>query len=344
MRNPFRSEAEAFRFLLLTIGYFALIVIGAVINTWLGVAVFVVAHARRRLLRLHARARRAAAARRADAHAPDDERRILVIANETVAGETLHAMIRRRARATARTCSSSRRRSPRRCSTVASDDDPGAARGAERGSTRASPSSARAGVSAHGAGRRRRSAAGDRGRAPDVRRPTRSSSRRIRKGTSHWLERGVVEHARERFAVPITHVVVDVERRIAAEVALAARAAEQVAELVRERREPLRLERVDDVVALALRRQQTPARREQSELLRRAGVRQADERRELLRAPRPLADELEDPERVGSASAFRSATSCGGVAGAARRRDAAPGTTTASGHGASQLTRTCGQT
>jgi len=30
-------------------------------------------------------------------------------------------------------------------------------------------------------------------------------------GRSHWLERGVVTHARERFAVPITHVVVDLE-------------------------------------------------------------------------------------------------------------------------------------
>jgi GABA permease len=30
-------------------------------------------------------------------------------------------------------------------------------------------------------------------------------------GRSHWLERGVVETARERFAVPITHVVVDTE-------------------------------------------------------------------------------------------------------------------------------------
>ena len=28
---------------------------------------------------------------------------------------------------------------------------------------------------------------------------------------SHWLERGVVTGARERFAVPITHVVVDLE-------------------------------------------------------------------------------------------------------------------------------------
>jgi nucleotide-binding universal stress UspA family protein len=31
-------------------------------------------------------------------------------------------------------------------------------------------------------------------------------------GRSHWLERGIVSGARERFAVPITHVVVDLER------------------------------------------------------------------------------------------------------------------------------------
>ena len=30
-------------------------------------------------------------------------------------------------------------------------------------------------------------------------------------GRSNWLERGVVEHARERFPVPIMHVVVDLE-------------------------------------------------------------------------------------------------------------------------------------
>jgi GABA permease len=31
-------------------------------------------------------------------------------------------------------------------------------------------------------------------------------------GRSHWLERDVIERARERFDVPITHVVVDLER------------------------------------------------------------------------------------------------------------------------------------
>ena len=30
-------------------------------------------------------------------------------------------------------------------------------------------------------------------------------------GRSHWLERGVVERAEERFALPLTHVVVDLE-------------------------------------------------------------------------------------------------------------------------------------
>jgi hypothetical protein len=32
-------------------------------------------------------------------------------------------------------------------------------------------------------------------------------------GRSHWLERGVVDGARERFDVPVTHVVVDIERQ-----------------------------------------------------------------------------------------------------------------------------------
>ena len=34
-------------------------------------------------------------------------------------------------------------------------------------------------------------------------------------GLSNWLERGVVEHARERFAMPVTHVVVDLKAEAA---------------------------------------------------------------------------------------------------------------------------------
>jgi hypothetical protein len=31
-------------------------------------------------------------------------------------------------------------------------------------------------------------------------------------GRSHWLDRDVVERARERFDIPVTHVVVDLDR------------------------------------------------------------------------------------------------------------------------------------
>ena len=41
MRNPIRNEADAFRFVLTTIGYFALIVVGSLISRWVGLAVFI---------------------------------------------------------------------------------------------------------------------------------------------------------------------------------------------------------------------------------------------------------------------------------------------------------------
>ena len=41
MINPLRSEAEAYRFLLLTVGFFAAIAIAALaIGTWAGIIVF----------------------------------------------------------------------------------------------------------------------------------------------------------------------------------------------------------------------------------------------------------------------------------------------------------------
>ena len=45
MRNPLGSEAEAYRFLWIVVGGFIAIVIAAVINTWAGVAVAVIAFA-----------------------------------------------------------------------------------------------------------------------------------------------------------------------------------------------------------------------------------------------------------------------------------------------------------
>ena len=73
---------------------------------------------------------------------------------------------------------------------------------------------------------------------------------------------------------------------------------------MRQRRELLRLERVDDVVALALRGQQAD-RGEQAQLFRRSRVREPGERSELLRAARLLREELEDPQPRRIAERFQ---------------------------------------
>jgi len=209
VRHPLRSEADAFRFLLLTIGYFALIVIGAVINNWLGLAVFVVLT----LIVLYVafiRGRDEPPPRVASTLThPDDECRILVIANETVAGDTLHEMIKRRSEGCRENVLVVAPSQPTPLQHLASDDNPARA----EAKARLDESLAKlrdAGISARGE-------VGDSD-------PVQSIEDALRtfgpdeviisthpEGRSHWLERGVVETARERFAVPITHVVVDTE-------------------------------------------------------------------------------------------------------------------------------------
>src|SRR5919109_262251 len=94
MINPLRSDAEAFRFVLATLAYFAAIVIAAVLGgRWVGLAVFIALSAL--VVGWWARARRAerpVPTRPTRPSAPD-ERRILVIANETVGGRTLRDTI-----------------------------------------------------------------------------------------------------------------------------------------------------------------------------------------------------------------------------------------------------------
>jgi hypothetical protein len=209
VRNPLRSEADAFRFLLLTIGYFALIVIGAIIDKWLGVGVFIVLT----LVVLYfgfVRGRDEPLPRVAPTLShPNDERRILVVANETVAGETLHGMIRQKSEGYRTNVLVVAPAQPSPLQHLASDDDPGRRAALER--VDASLAKLReAGFSAQGQ-------VGD----PD---PVQAIEDALRtfgpdeiiisthpEGRSHWLERGIVEQARDRFAVPITHVVVDLE-------------------------------------------------------------------------------------------------------------------------------------
>jgi nucleotide-binding universal stress UspA family protein len=212
MANPFRSEAEAYRFLLITIGYFAAIVIATLVaGKWVGFIVFVVLTVVGLwwLLRRRPEAPVRTAPPRRGA---ENERRILVIANETVGGEKLREEIRRRSEGYDEhvlvVCPALN--SPLRH--WASDEDRARAKAQERLET----SLARlrnAGVEA-------------RGEVGDSE-PLQAIEDALRtfgadeiiisthpEGRSNWLEKGVVTGARERFAVPITHVIVDLEAEL----------------------------------------------------------------------------------------------------------------------------------
>ena len=91
MKNPLRDEASAFQVVLITLAGAVLVVIAAWINTWLGLAVFIV------LVGAALWAIRGGLMQRPpQAHVVrhgDPRRRILVIANETVGGEELFALL-----------------------------------------------------------------------------------------------------------------------------------------------------------------------------------------------------------------------------------------------------------
>jgi nucleotide-binding universal stress UspA family protein len=210
MINPLRSEAEAYRFLLLSVGFFAAIAIAALaIGTWAGIIVFLGLTLAGAVYVVRARSgepRQQTVPRR---RSRENERRILVVANETVGGERLREEIRSRSEGYEEqvfvVCPALN--SPLRH--WASDED-GARRQAQE---RLNASLARLrelGVDA-------------KGEIGDAE-PLQAMEDAMRlfgadeiiisthpEGRSHWLEKGIVAGARERFAVPITHVVVDLE-------------------------------------------------------------------------------------------------------------------------------------
>ena len=209
MQNPFRSEAEAFRFLIRTIVYFAVIAVAALINTWLGVAVFVVATGVIVWWLFFRGDEKRPIQTAPTRHGGEGERLILVVANETVGGATLRDRIRERSegvRAEVLVVAPALNTPIRHW---ASDED--GARAVAEARLRESLSMLRAGgVSA-------------RGEVGDAE-PLQAIEDALRtfgadeiiisthpEGRSQWLERGVVSAARERFAVPITHVVVDLD-------------------------------------------------------------------------------------------------------------------------------------
>jgi hypothetical protein len=209
MPNPFRSEAAAYRFLLVTIGYFAAIVIATLIfGRWGGFVVFLVLSAAGIWWLL--RTRKEPPPRVAPAPSPENERRILVIANETVGGATLRDEIHKRSEGVAEhvLVVSPALNSPLRH--WVSDEDSARAEAQKR----LDESVARlreVGIRADG-------------QVGDAE-PLQAIEDALRtfgadeiiisthpEGRSHWLERGIVSSARERFAVPVTHVVVDLQQ------------------------------------------------------------------------------------------------------------------------------------
>jgi hypothetical protein len=210
MRNPFRSEAEAYRFVLGTVAYFAAIVIAtAVGGRWWGVGVFVVVTLAvlAWFFRREVRERPVATAPRH--RGAEDERRILVVAHETVAGARLREEIKAAAegyRAQVLVVSPALN-SPLKH--WMSDEDQARADADERLS-RSIRQLERLGISARGE-------VGDADPVQAIEDALRTFGADViiisthPEGRSNWLERGVVSSARERFAVPITHVVVDLE-------------------------------------------------------------------------------------------------------------------------------------
>ncbi len=207
--NPFRSEAEAYRFVWLTIGYFGLIVAGALINRWVGLAVFIVLSAVV-VWSYFRRGERGSRRVLTPSRSAADERRILVVANETVGGETLRERIRERSaghRAKVLVVSPALN-SPLKH--WVSDDDAARTAAVERLNSSLARLRA-AGIEADG-----EIGDGEPLQAIEDALRTFGADEIVisthPEGRSNWLERGVVARARERFAVPITHVVVDLDR------------------------------------------------------------------------------------------------------------------------------------
>ncbi len=207
MRNPFKNEETAFRFVLGTIAYFALIVIASLIATWLAVIVFVLLTAVA-LSKLRGGTGQPPSLEPVERERVEDTWRILVVANETLQGDHLRDEIVSAAHGVAEDVFVVCPALNSQLRTWTSDED--GARGAA--ATRL------AGMLAmlRDAGIRARGEIGDGDPLQALEDALRSFSADAiiisthPVGTSNWLERGVVETARGRFDVPVTHVIGDV--------------------------------------------------------------------------------------------------------------------------------------
>ena len=209
MRNPLRSEAEAFRFLIGTIAYFAAIAIASVAGGWqAGLSVFIALSAVFVIWWIRARRAERAPRTKPLPHA-EGEQRILVIANETVGGAPLLERIKELASdPSARVLVvTPALNSPLRH--IASDED------AARAAARDRLDRSLAVLATNGIHARGQVGDGDPVQAIEDALRTFGADEIVisthPEGRSNWLERGVVDAARERFDLNVTHVVVDLE-------------------------------------------------------------------------------------------------------------------------------------
>jgi hypothetical protein len=209
MRNPFKTEAAAFRFLMLTIGYFGLIGIASVINKWAGLAVFLLLTGGVVAWWLSARSAHEKPLKQQTPPRGPGGKRLLVVANETVGGAELLDRLKLDASgaSTEVLVVVPALNSPLKH--WVSDED--GARSAARERLETSLEAMRAaGISARG-----EIGDGDPLQAIDDALRTFAPDELVisthPEGRSHWLERGVVEAAEERYELPVTHVVVDLE-------------------------------------------------------------------------------------------------------------------------------------
>jgi hypothetical protein len=212
MKNPFRTEAEAFSFVIVIGLLFGAVVLAAVLGgQWVGLGVFLALGLGIGVgiyMRTEPKVPEPAVWDRHRAGS-GDRKKILVVANETVAGRALRGEIVHRTEGADAdilvVCPALN--SPLRHWT--SDEDGARANAQERLETSLA-ALAEEGVEA-------------RGEVGDAD-PLQAMEDALRTfgadeiiisthppGRSNWLEKEVIAHARERFDLPITHVVVDLE-------------------------------------------------------------------------------------------------------------------------------------
>ncbi|HYY34702.1 MAG TPA: universal stress protein [Gaiellaceae bacterium] len=212
MRNPFRTEAEAFSFVIV-IGILcgAVALAGVVGGRWVGLGVFLalgLGVAVGIYMKSEPRTAEPAVWDRRRAR-PGEPKKVLVIANETVAGRALRGEIVHRTEGAAADVLVVCPALNSRIRHWTSDEDEARERAQER------LDESLAALAAEGVDARGEVGDDDPMQAIDDALRTFGADEIIISthppGRSNWLESGLITRTRERFDLPITHVVVDLE-------------------------------------------------------------------------------------------------------------------------------------